>query len=115
MRSFAAFFAVSMVAVAVIVFVMSAVWSEPVPRTAIEAGAGVALVTQMFSFAVARSSAPANTLVGWGIGMFLRLVVLVGWGFVAPRALGLPLLPAMLSLATCFFVTTVVEPIFLKA
>jgi hypothetical protein len=101
--------------VALLALVMSVVWSDVRSREALYASAGLAFVTQMFTFAIARSTAPANVIAGWGLGMLLRFVVLVGWGLVAPRAFGLPLLPAMVALASCFFVTSVVEPIFLKA
>jgi len=115
MRSIARFGVVSLVIIVVIAFVMATAWSDPRSRSAIWASGAVALVTQLFTFAVARLSAPANVLAGWGLGVLLRLVVLVGWGFVAPRAIGFPLMPAMVALAACLFVTSVVEPIFLKA
>ena len=115
MRSFARFGVVSLAVIALIALVMSMVWSDGRSRSAVYASAGLAFVTQMFSFAIARSGAPANMMAGWGLGILLRFVVLVGWGLAAPRAFGFPLMPALVALAACFFVTSVVEPIFLKA
>ena len=115
MRSAARFAAWSLGIIAALAIAMAVFWIDPRSRSAIWASGGVAFVTQLFTFAVARLSAPANMLAGWGLGILLRVVVLVGWGWVAPRALGLPLTPALVALAAFLFATSVIEPIFLKA
>jgi hypothetical protein len=51
---------------------------------------------------------------GWGIGALLRVAVLALYGVVGPRALGLPLAPALVSFALFVFVSTVIEPLFLS-
>ncbi|MGI8548716.1 MAG: hypothetical protein ACR2M1_15535 [Gemmatimonadaceae bacterium] len=55
----------------------------------------------------------ANWLTGWGLGALLRLIVLVAYAFVADRVLGIPLAPALVSLAAFFFVTTLIESLLL--
>jgi hypothetical protein len=114
-RSVARFFAVAVALILVVGWVLSLVWSAPVERDAVLASGVVALVTQLFAFAAVRLAPRENVMAGWGIGVLLRFVVLVGWGFVAPRAFGLPLAPALMSLAAYLFVTSIAEPVLLKA
>ena len=113
-RSLARFGAVALVLVLAVGWVLSLVWSDPAGRSAVVASGILALVTQMFAFAAVRLASPENVMSGWGIGILLRFVVLVGWGFVAPKAFGLPLAPALMSLAAFLFVTSLAEPVFLK-
>jgi hypothetical protein len=114
LRSTLIFGAVSLALVSAVGWVLALVWPEPAARHAILVSAVLALVVQLFAFAAARLAAPTNVLAGWGVGMLLRLVVLVGYGFVAPRAFGLPLAPALIALVAFFFVTSLVEPVLLK-
>lgn len=83
-------------------------------RQAILASAGLAVVVQMVAYAVARLLGPRNMLLGWGLGSVLRLVVLVLYAILVAKLWRVPLAPALLSLAGFLFVTTVVEPVFLK-
>ena len=57
---------------------------------------------------------PVNVIAGWGLGMMLRLIALVAFGLFGVRAFGLSLEPALLSMAGFFFVSTLIEPVFLK-
>lgn len=89
-----------------------------VPRAAVTravwVSAGVALVVQLGAFTLARAAQPANVVAGWGAGMLLRMLALAIYGLLVVRALGLEMQPALLSLAGFFFITTVIEPVFLK-
>jgi hypothetical protein len=70
----------------------------------------VALVIQMIAFAIARRfAAGGNGIAGWTLGAVICLVSLVAYGFVC-RAVGLPSNAALLSLATFFFLTELIEP-----
>ena len=83
-------------------------------RDAVLVSAGVAWVLQLVAFAIARLlAATGNAIAGWGLGAIVCLVSLVVYGFVC-RATGLPTDAAMLSLATFFFLTEVIEPPFLN-
>ena len=115
MRGAARFAAVSLGCIVVIALAMGVAWSDERSRSAIWASAAVAFVTQMFTFAMARLASPANMLAGWGLGTLLRVMVLAGWGLFAIHAFGFPDMPALIALASCLFVTSVIEPIFLKA
>jgi len=70
----------------------------------------VALVIQAIAFAIARQfAANGNGIAGWTLGAVICLVSLVVYGFVG-RAVGLPSNAALLSLATFFFLTELIEP-----
>ena len=75
----------------------------------------VAFVVQMISFFIAREFARRqNVMAGWGLGIALRFLVLLLFGFIAVPSLGVPMSSSLLGLATFLFVTTLIEPLFLK-
>jgi hypothetical protein len=75
---------------------------------------GIGLVVQLVALLIIRSFPRDRVIVGWGIGSILRLVVLLAYGWVLVPALGVPVAPALLSLATVFLITMVVEPFLLS-
>jgi hypothetical protein len=83
-------------------------------RHAMLVSAGLAVVVQMVAFAFARGMRRRNVMLGWGLGSVLRLVVLVVYALVAARMMRATLTPALVSFVGFLFVTTVIEPIFLK-
>ncbi len=90
--------------------VLALVWGAPLDRRAVLVAAVVALAVQVIAFAIARLlAAGGNGVAGWALGATICLVVLVLFGFVS-RGLGLPSNVAMLSLATFFFLTELIEP-----
>jgi hypothetical protein len=101
-------------AVVVIVLVAGGLMAIPfasaADHKAVEASAVVAVVVQVFSFAVARSVSTQNFMTGWVIGIALRFVALIVYALVAIKMLGMPAPAALLSLWTFFFITTLVEP-----
>ncbi len=90
--------------------VFVALLSTGAERRAVLASAAVALVVQLLAFAIARLLATSgHGIAGWGLGAVICLAALVIFGF-ASRALGLPSNAALLSLATFFFLTELIEP-----
>jgi hypothetical protein len=90
--------------------VFTAVYGSGPDRSAIWLSAVVALVVQVVAFAIARLLADGgHGIAGWGIGAVICVIALVVFGFVS-RALGLPSNAALLSLATYFFLTELIEP-----
>jgi hypothetical protein len=90
--------------------VFTAIYSSPEERTAIWVSALVALVVQLVAFAIARlMTDQGRGIAGWGIGALICMVALVVFGLVS-RAVGLPTNAALLSLATYFFLTELIEP-----
>ena len=81
---------------------------------AIRVSALIAIVVQLLSFTIMRLVSRENVMAGWGAGMLLRFGALVIHGLVLAKAMGLPSAAALVSLATFLFVTTLVEPLFLK-
>jgi heme/copper-type cytochrome/quinol oxidase subunit 4 len=94
--------------------VFIAVYSAPAERRTVVVSALVALVVQLVAFAFARILADkGNAIAGWVLGAVVCFTVLIVYGFVC-RSLGLPPTAAMLSLATFFFLTELIEPPFMS-
>ena len=90
--------------------VFTAIYASGPERSAVWISAVVALVVQMVAFAIARILADGgHGIAGWGLGAVICIIALVVFGFVS-RALGLPSNAALLSLATYFFLTELIEP-----
>lgn len=88
-------------------------WDGP-KQDAVLISAAVAFVLQVATFVVARLlAANGNGIAGWGIGAVVCFVALIVYGLLC-RALGIATDAAMLSLATFFFLTEVIEPPFLN-
>lgn len=94
---------------ALVVAILFAVFREPDARRAVLWSAGIALLVQVIAFALARRSAPERVFTAVGVGAILRVLALVLYALVLLKPLGLPAVPALLSLALLFFVTTVLE------
>jgi hypothetical protein len=84
--------------------VSRAVWTSAV----------IVMIVQPLAFQLVRLMGPLNVIAGWGLGSMLRGVVLIVFGFFGVKAMGLSMEPALLSMAGFFFVSTVIEPVFLK-
>lgn len=83
-------------------------------RQAMIVSAGIAAAVQVVAFTVARLLLRKNVMLGWGLGSVLRLVVLVVFAIILARTARATMTPALLSFVGFLFVTTVIEPIFLK-
>jgi hypothetical protein len=83
-------------------------------RHAIVVSAWVAFGVQLFAFAIARLTLRSNVVAGWGLGALLRMAALAVYAFLVVNALGLVSGAALISLATFFFLTTLIEPLLLK-
>src|SRR6476646_903208 len=91
-------------------FLLAVPFSSPSERRAIEVSGIVALVVQLFGFAITRSVSTQNFFSGWVIGIALRFVTLVSYAFVAVKLLGLPAPAALISLVSFLFLSTLIEP-----
>ena len=91
------------------------VWTDASSVRAVSISAWVAAVVQVVTFVIARLVARQQVMAGWGVGVFLRFAVVAVWAFLGIKALGLAPGPALLSLVIFFFVSSVIEPIFLNA
>jgi hypothetical protein len=99
-----------MVLIGLAAAVMAVVWRSALDRHTVLVSAGVALVVQVLAYAIARLlAAGGNGIAGWALGAVICLTALLLYGFVS-RGLGLPSNVALLSLATFFFLTELIEP-----
>jgi uncharacterized membrane protein len=113
MKRLLAFAAVAGALTASTAAIMTIVWSTPAEERAIWLSAAIAFVVQMLAFGVASLVRRDQAIVGWGIGAIMRLVTLSLYALVFVNALGLPATAALVSLATFFFLSTLVEPLLL--
>jgi len=112
-RGLTLYFLASLLVVGVAAAVFVVVYPAPVERRTVGLSALVALVVQLVAFAFARILADkGNAIAGWVLGAAVCFTVLIVYGFIC-RSLGLPPTAAMLSLATFFFLTELIEPPFL--
>jgi hypothetical protein len=81
---------------------------------AIRTSAMVAIVVQIAAFGVTKSLATSNVIAAWGAGALVRLVTLVLYALLAVKVLGLAPVSALLSIAVFFFLSTLLEPLFLR-
>jgi len=109
-----AFAAASLVLILGLAWLLTRYWPDPVAQQAVWFSAGVALAIQVVGFVFVRVLMPANIMAGWGAGLLLRFVTLVFHALIGTTLMGYPPAPALLSLAAFFFVSTLVEPVFLK-
>jgi hypothetical protein len=113
MKRLAAFAAIAAALTAASAAIMTIVWSTPAEEKAIWLSAAIAFVVQMLAFGLASLVRRDQALVGWGLGALMRLVTLSVYALVFVKALGLPATAALISLATFFFLSTLVEPLLL--
>ena len=109
MKAMALFAAVVLLSVVGAGLLFAIPFSTPADRRAIEVSGVVAIVVQLFGFAVARAVSTQKFMTGWVIGIALRFVTLLVYA-LAVKLIGLPAPAALLSLVTFFFISTLVEP-----
>jgi hypothetical protein len=90
------------------------VFTDASSASAVRASAWLAFTVQILTFAIARLVSRENVMAGWGMGIILRFATVAFWALLGIKAMGLPMTPALLSLAMFFFVSTLVEPLFLN-
>ena len=76
--------------------------------------AWLAIAVQCAAFSLTRVVQPAQIMAAWGAGMILRFMAVAAYSLVGVKMLGLAQAPALLSFAGFLFVTTLVEPVFLR-
>ena len=98
-----------------VLLVLLMVFRGPGGRRAVVVSATIALFVQAMAFMLARFSAPGNVMKAWIAGAGLRFATLVLYALFLVKPLGLPAVPALMSLVTLFFVTTVLESLLLTS
>ena len=113
-RAMAIYAALSLVLIALGAWLLGHAFASPPERRAVWTSAAIAWVVQLATFAMARRTSLTNPFAGYGAGMLVRFAVLALYAFLVIDRLALPSAAALLSLATFFFVSTLVEPPLLK-
>jgi|SRR6185437_12589389 hypothetical protein len=110
------FVAAAAVLIVVAAFLLGLLFRMPGDERAIRISAVIAFAVQVFAFGIVLVVAGTGTNVfpAWGLGMLLRLAALAVTAFWLVKALGLRPEPALIGMATFFFVTTLIEPLLLR-
>jgi hypothetical protein len=87
---------------------------SPASRRAVQISAEIAYATQLAGFAILASLRRWNVIGAWGLAALLRFAALAAYA-LALKALALPPVPALTSLVTFFFVTTLAEPWLIRS
>jgi len=105
---------VTIALVAIAGWVLTLALTDTGAASAIGISALVAIVVQIAAFAATSRVAPKNIIAAWGMGALARLLTLFVYAFLAVKVLGLPAVPALISLAVFLFLSTLLEPLFLR-
>jgi len=102
-------------AVAALVVAAGLAFVDAAHRGGVLAGAGIGVAVQVAAFWIfAVWLYPGRMWHGYGLGMLARFAAFAAAAFlVVPRA-GLPMAATLFSLVGVFWLTTLVEPVFLK-
>ncbi len=114
MKKFAGFLAAMTGVLSVVAWVITLAVPGAIAARSVWASVAVAVIVQAISFGLMRLMQPVNVMAGYTLGMILRVLSLVLFGYFGVKGFGLALQPALLSLAGFFFVSTLIEPFFLK-
>jgi hypothetical protein len=114
MKRLGGFAGACLTVIAVAAAILWLLYVAPNERRAVVIGALVAFAVQVAAFAVALTLARSNVMAGWGLGIVVRFVALAAYALLAVPRLGLPMMAALVSLALFFFLSTLIEPFFLK-
>lgn len=114
MKRTLSFAGLSLLLIVGLAWLLTRLWADPMAQQAVWFSAGIALGIQIIGFVFVRVIVPQHMIAGWGAGMLLRFLTLVLHALIGTRLMGYPPAPALLSLAAFFFVSTLIEPVFLK-
>jgi hypothetical protein len=114
MKRFTGFALASLTIIGASLALLLAFFTEPRERRALRVGAGFAFVVQLAAFSVARFMARRNVIAGWGLGVAMRFLALGIFALAVVPRLDLSLTAGLVGLALFLFLSTLVEPLFLK-
>ena len=101
-------------AVTVVILVFGLLLAGPGGWTAVAVGTSAGYLFQAGTFWLfAVMLFPAQPLLVFGLGMAGRMLLVVTMAFLVVPVMGLPAAPVLFSLVSVFFVTALLEPVFL--
>lgn len=108
-------YAISAVAlIAIVGWLLTLAFPGPQDAAAIRLSAVVAIVVQLVAFAITKLVARRHLIAGWGAGTLLRFFALVVYALLAVNVLTVAPVAALVSLAAFLFLSTLMEPLFLR-
>ena len=113
-KSWAIYSIAAIATIAVVGWLLTLAFPGPQDAAAIRLSAIVAIVVQLVAFAVTKTLARQHLIAGWGAGSLLRFMTLVIYALLAVKVLGVAPVAALVSLATFLFLSTLIEPLFLR-
>ena len=114
MKGFELFAVATVAEIFVTAWLFTLGFDGPGDAAAIRLSAIVAVAVQLVGFALLKLLGGKSLLAGRGAGAVVRILTLPVYALVAAKVLELPPTAALLSLVTFFFLTTLIEPLFLK-
>ena len=112
---FAGFALASLVLIGLAAAGLSLLFREPGDGQAIWISAAVAFATQLAAFPLVRRLSSVNLMTGWAVGSLVRFGTLLVYALLGAFVLKLSITPALISLALFYFVSMVIEPLFLRS
>jgi hypothetical protein len=94
---------------------LSLAFRGPGDLVAIWLSAALAIVVQLVAFPLGRAAGPNNVMARMGTGAILRLLTVVVYAILAAKVFELSMVPALVSLAAFFFLSTLIEPLLIKS
>ena len=114
MKKFASFLAVTVAVLSLVVIVLTLVIHDDLAARSLWISAAAVVVVQAITFSLMRLMQPVNVMAGYALGFMVRIISLLLFGFFGVPGFGLSLQPALLGMAGFFFISTLIEPFFLK-
>jgi hypothetical protein len=105
---------VMLATVAVVAWLLTLALTGSGASFAIGVSAAVATLVQIAAFSLTKSMVAQNPVAAWGAGALVRMVALFAYAIVAVKVIGLPAAPALVSLFVFFFISMLLEPVFLR-
>jgi hypothetical protein len=94
---------------------LSLAFPAPGDRFAILLSAVIAWTTQVAAFPAVKRMVVSNLIVGWAVGSLVRMGTLLIYAVLGIFVFKLSMTPALLGLALFYFVSMVIEPLFLRS
>lgn len=82
---------------------------------AIWLSAAIAWTTQLAAFPAIRRMVATNLMVGWALGSIVRMGTLLVYALLGIMVFKLSMTPALVGLALFYFLSMVIEPLFLRS
>ncbi len=117
MKRLTLFAIISGIGIAGLAFLLGVFYTGVGEHRAIWVSALAAFFVQCATFAMvmfAQGGGARNVFPAWGIGVLMRFGTLAAFAFLVVKGMALQFAPALISLVTFFFVTTLIEPVLLK-